>query len=432
MGQKVNPYGFRLGVTTDWKSRWFADKQYGDYVVEDWKIRNYLMTQLPHAAISRVEVERTRDRLRVDVHTARPGIVIGRRGAEADRLRAGLAKITGNNKVQLNIQEIKQAELDAALIAQGVADQLAGRVAFRRAMKRAVQNAQKAGALGIRVQCSGRLGGSEMSRTEWYREGRVPLHTLRADIDYGFREARTPAGRIGVKVWIYRGDILPYKTSAEDKIAKEAAMAAGETAGQAPKKVVSSTRKRADEADEAARTPRSCTRPIPSSRSCSTRKRPSSARPASTTRPPSSTGTVTDMLMPRKVRHRKQHRGRTNGMAKGGTEVVFGEYGIQALEPGLDHRPPDRGRPYRHDPPHQAWRQGLDQHLPRQARHREAGRDPHGLGQGQPGALGRRRAPGPGALRAVLPRPDVAQAAIERAIQKLPIKARFVTREEAL
>jgi small subunit ribosomal protein S3 len=246
MGQKVNPYGFRLGVTTDWKSRWFADREYADYVIEDWKIRDYLMTQLPHAAISRIEVERTRDRLRVDVHTARPGIVIGRRGSEADRLRGGLTKITGNAKVQLNIQEIKQPELDAALIAQGVADQLAGRVAFRRAMKRAVQNAQKAGALGIRVQCSGRLGGSEMSRTEWYREGRVPLHTLRADIDYGFREARTPAGRIGVKVWLYRGDILPYKTAVEDKIAKEAAMAAGETAGQAPKKVVSSSRKRAE------------------------------------------------------------------------------------------------------------------------------------------------------------------------------------------
>jgi small subunit ribosomal protein S3 len=241
MGQKVNPYGFRLGVTTDWKSRWFADrKEYGQYVIEDWKIRNYLMTELPHAAISRIEVERTRDRLRVDVHTARPGIVIGRRGSEADRLRGGLAKITGNNKVQLNIQEIKQPELDAALIAQGVADQLAGRVAFRRAMKRAVQNAQKAGAQGIRVQCSGRLGGAEMSRTEWYREGRVPLHTLRADIDYGFREARTTAGRIGVKVWIYKGDILPYKTSVEDKISREAAMAVGETSGQGPRKVVSS------------------------------------------------------------------------------------------------------------------------------------------------------------------------------------------------
>src|SRR5216110_3150566 len=241
MGQKVNPYGFRLGVTTDWKSRWFADrKEYGQFVIEDWRIRNYLMTELPHAAISRIEVERTRDRLRVDVHTARPGIVIGRRGSEADRLRAGLTKISGNPKVQLNIQEIKQPELDAALIAQGVADQLVGRVAFRRAMKRAVQNAQKAGAKGIRVQCAGRLGGAEMSRTEWYREGRVPLHTLRADIDYGFREARTTAGRIGVKVWLYKGDILPYKISGDDKIAKEAAMAVGETSGQAkPRRVIS-------------------------------------------------------------------------------------------------------------------------------------------------------------------------------------------------
>src|ERR671925_1025286 len=176
MGQKVNPYGFRLGITTDWKSRWFADRQYQDYVVEDWKIRDYLMRQLERAAVSRIEVERSPsgDRLRVDVHTARPGIVIGRRGAEADRLRDGLGKITKNPKIQLNIQEIKQPELDAALIAQGVADQLAGRIAFRRAMKRAVQNAQKAGALGIRVQCSGRLGGSEMARTESYREGRVP------------------------------------------------------------------------------------------------------------------------------------------------------------------------------------------------------------------------------------------------------------------
>jgi small subunit ribosomal protein S3 len=174
------------------------------------------------------------------VHTARPGIVIGRRGAEADRLRARLAEITKNPKVQLNIQEIKQPELDAALIAQGIADQLQGRVSFRRAMKRAVQTVQKAGAQGIRVQCAGRLGGSEMSRREFYREGRVPLHTLRADIDYGMREARTTFGRIGVKVWIYKGDILPYRTSAEEKISREAAMAVGETSGQArPRRVIS-------------------------------------------------------------------------------------------------------------------------------------------------------------------------------------------------
>ena len=244
MGQKVNPYGFRLGITTDWKSRWFADKEYTDYLIEDWKIRDALMRKLENAAISRIEIERTRDRLRVDIHTARPGIVIGRRGANADEIRTVLAKITGNPRVQLNIVEIKQPELDAALIAQGVADQLAGRIAFRRAMKRAVQNAQKAGALGIRVQCSGRLGGAEMSRTEWYREGRVPLHTLRADIDYGFREAKTTYGRIGVKVWIYKGDIVPYKAQFEDKIAREAAMAVGETSGMAGRKVVSSAGRR--------------------------------------------------------------------------------------------------------------------------------------------------------------------------------------------
>ncbi len=249
MGQKVNPYGFRLGVTTDWKSRWFSEREYRDYLTEDWKIRDFVMTALPDAAISRIEIERTRDKLRVDVHTARPGIVIGRRGAKADELRAGLTKITGNPRVQLNIVEIKQPELDAALIAQGVADQLVNRIAFRRAMKRAVQNAQKAGAQGIRVQCSGRLGGAEMSRTEWYREGRVPLHTLRADIDYGFREARTTSGRVGVKVWLYRGE-QPYRSRNEDKISREAAMAVGETSGQAtPRKVVSSSGRRGPETE---------------------------------------------------------------------------------------------------------------------------------------------------------------------------------------
>ena len=234
MGQKVHPYGFRLGVTTDWKSRWFSEKDYKQHLIEDFRIRDFLMRELERAAVSRVEVERTRDRLRVDVHTARPGIVIGRKGAESQRLTAGLQKITNNPKVQLNIVEIKQPELDAALIAQGVGDQLAGRVSFRRAMKRAVQTAQKAGAIGIKVQCSGRLGGAEMSRSEWYREGRVPLHTLRADIDYGFREAKTTFGRIGVKVWIYKGDVLPYKTSTDDRVVREAALAVGEVAG-APK-----------------------------------------------------------------------------------------------------------------------------------------------------------------------------------------------------
>ena len=250
MGQKINPYGFRLGITTEWKSRWFSERDYKEYLTEDWKIRRALMTKLESAAVSRIEIERTRDKVRVDIHTARPGIVIGRRGAQADELRALLTQITGNPKVQLNIVEIKSPELDAALIAQGVADQLVNRIAFRRAMKRAVQNAQKAGALGIRVQCSGRLGGAEMSRTEWYREGRVPLHTLRADIDFGMREARTSSGRVGVKVWIYKGDIVPYKALTDDKIAREAAMAVGETSGQGqPRKVVSSAGRRPAEGE---------------------------------------------------------------------------------------------------------------------------------------------------------------------------------------
>jgi small subunit ribosomal protein S3 len=207
VGQKVNPHGFRLGITTEFKSRWYADKLYRDYVKEDVAIRRMMAKGMERAGISRVEIERTRDRVRVDIHTARPGIVIGRRGAEADRIRGDLEKLT-SKQVQLNILEVKNPEIDAQLVAQGVAEQLTQRVSFRRAMRKAMQSAMKSGAKGIRVQVSGRLGGAEMSRTEFYREGRVPLHTLRADIDYGFYEARTTFGRIGVKVWIYKGDVV--------------------------------------------------------------------------------------------------------------------------------------------------------------------------------------------------------------------------------
>jgi small subunit ribosomal protein S3 len=207
MGQKVNPNGFRLGITTRHKSRWYADKLYREYVKEDVAIRRLLTKGMERAGISRVEIERTRDRVNVDIHTARPGIVIGRRGAEADRIRGDLEKLTGKH-VNLNILEVKSPEIDAQLVAQGVAEQLSSRVSFRRAMRKAMQSALKSGAKGIRVQCSGRLGGAEMSRSEFYREGRVPLHTLRANIDFGFYEARTTFGRIGVKVWIYKGDEL--------------------------------------------------------------------------------------------------------------------------------------------------------------------------------------------------------------------------------
>jgi small subunit ribosomal protein S3 len=209
MGQKINPNGFRLGISTDHKSRWYADKLYKSYVGEDVAIRKLLSKGMERAGISKVEIERTRDRVRVDIHTARPGIVIGRRGAEADRIRGELEKLTGK-QVQLNILEVKSPESDAQLVAQGVAEQLSSRVSFRRAMRKAMQSAMKNPICkGIRVQVSGRLGGAEMSRTEFYREGRVPLHTLRANIEYGFFEARTTFGRIGVKVWIYKGDAVP-------------------------------------------------------------------------------------------------------------------------------------------------------------------------------------------------------------------------------
>ncbi|CAM5548151.1 MULTISPECIES: 30S ribosomal protein S3 [unclassified Streptomyces] len=206
MGQKVNPHGFRLGITTDFKSRWYADKLYKDYVKEDVAIRRMMTSGMERAGISKVEIERTRDRVRVDIHTARPGIVIGRRGAEADRIRGDLEKLTGK-QVQLNILEVKNPELDAQLVAQAVAEQLSSRVSFRRAMRKSMQGTMKAGAKGIKIQCGGRLGGAEMSRSEFYREGRVPLHTLRANVDYGFFEAKTTFGRIGVKVWIYKGDV---------------------------------------------------------------------------------------------------------------------------------------------------------------------------------------------------------------------------------
>lgn len=206
MGQKVHPYGLRLGIINDWNSRWIAGKEYPDLVQEDIRIRRYLADRLYNAAVSKVEIERKAKELAVNVHTARPGIVIGRKGSEVDKIRDDLIRMVGHD-VSVNIMEVSRPDLDATLTARNIADQISGRVSFRRAMKRAVSNAMRDGAQGIKVQCSGRLGGAEMSRREWYREGRVPLHTLRADVDYGFVEARTTYGRIGVKVWIYKGDV---------------------------------------------------------------------------------------------------------------------------------------------------------------------------------------------------------------------------------
>lgn len=207
MGQKVYPTGFRLGITEEWRSRWYAGKDYAATLENDIKLRKHIENKLKGAMLSKIEIERAGDKVKVILTTARPGIVIGKKGAEVDALRKELEVIAGG-KVNVEVIEVKRPELDAALIAQSIADQLEGRVAFRRAMRKAVQSARKSGAKGIRIQCSGRLGGAEMSRREWYREGRVPLHTLRAMIDYGTATAHTTMGSCGVKVWVYYGEKL--------------------------------------------------------------------------------------------------------------------------------------------------------------------------------------------------------------------------------
>jgi small subunit ribosomal protein S3 len=251
MGQKTHPYSFRIGVATDWKSKWFSQKDYAENVNQDWNIRDYLRKELTRGAVSRVDIERTRDRLIVDIHTARPGVVIGRKGSEAERLRTGLEDMT-QRRVKLNINEVKDPDLDATLLARGIADQLENRIAFRRAMKRAVASALKAGAEGVRVECKGRLGGADMGRREWYREGRVPLHTLRADIDFGTATAQTTVGTIGVKVWVYRGEVVETGPVSGDRIAAEADLATGGPARRTQK----SLRSRAEEAAGVERKPK--------------------------------------------------------------------------------------------------------------------------------------------------------------------------------
>jgi small subunit ribosomal protein S3 len=216
MGQKVNPNGLRLGINKDWQSRWFATKDFANFLNEDRLIRNMLTEQLANAGISKIEIERTAEEIKVDVYTSKPGVVIGKRGTNINDIRLTIQGKVSKN-IQLNIIEVKRPEIIAKLVAEGIAGQLIGRVSFRKAMKKSISLALKSGAKGIRIQCSGRLGGAEMARTEWYREGRVPLHTLRANIDYGFAEANTTFGKIGVKVWIYLGDVLVEKKEPAEK-----------------------------------------------------------------------------------------------------------------------------------------------------------------------------------------------------------------------
>ena len=222
MGQKINPIGLRLQVNRTWDSRWYADgDEYGTLLHEDLKIREFLEKELKQAGVSRVVIERPHKKCRVTIHSARPGVVIGKKGADIERLRRKVASMTGS-EVHLNIVEVRKPELDATLVAENIAQQLERRVAFRRAMKRAVQSAIRLGALGIRINCAGRLGGAEIARTEWYREGRVPLHTLRADIDYGVAEAKTAYGIIGIKCWVFKGEILEHDPMAQERRMLEA------------------------------------------------------------------------------------------------------------------------------------------------------------------------------------------------------------------
>jgi small subunit ribosomal protein S3 len=233
MGQKVHPEGLRVGYIHDWKSTWFNEREFADYLNEDLRIRTHIERKLSHAGLSNITIRKDKNEVTVDIHTARPGIVIGKSGAEVDALRRELHRLT-SKQVRVNILEVKRPELDSTLVAQSIAEQLQNRVAFRRAMKRAITSAMRSGAKGIRVQVSGRLGGAEMARTEGYSEGRVPLHTLRADIDYGFHEARTTFGRIGVKVWVNQGEVMPvgYGAGEPDGRPEERGRRGGERGGR--------------------------------------------------------------------------------------------------------------------------------------------------------------------------------------------------------
>ena len=375
MGQKVNPIGLRLGINRTWDSRWFAGRgEYGKLLHEDMKIREDLSEALKQAAVSKIVIERPHKKCRVTIHSARPGVVIGKKGADIEKLRKKVAKMT-DSEVIINIVEIRKPEIDAQLVAELIAQQLERRVAFRRAMKRAVQSAMRLGAEGIRINCSGRLGGAEIARMEWYREGRVPLHTLRADVDYGIATAFTTYGTCGVKVWIFKGEILEHDPMAQDK-----KMAEGDSRPAAPRRGLTGIR----ELD-----------------SCCNRS---------------------------STKFRKAHKGRIHGKATSGTDARFRRVRPEGARAGARHRAPDRGGAPRDDAPHEACGPRVDPRLPGRAGVEEADRSPHGLGQGRLEFWATRVKPG----RILFEVDGVAgrarQEALALAAAKLPIKTRFVAR----
>ena len=436
MGQKVHPGGFRVGVIHDWKSNWWTGTpEFADYLLEDVRIREHILGKLSHAGLSDILIRKDKQRITVDIYTARPGIVIGKSGVEVDALRKELHAITKKN-VHININEIKRPELDAKLVAQSIAEQLENRVSFRRAMKRSLASAMRSGAQGIKITAGGRLGGGEMSRREMYSEGRVPLHTIRADIDYGQAEAKTTFGIIGVKVWVNKGEIMPEgydaPTGRDTRLGdqdqarrRRGASAEGlgasrerggrgqdrEGLGIVPRKKRSQRpgggrpgqRPRRD-LQQGAPTPETAP-PAAGAGGAGPGARGNGRADARGHGRGHARGNARErrrelMLMPRKTKFRRHHRGHRRGTSRGQTTVQFGEYGLKALESALGYEPPDRGCPYRRDEEDPPQREGVDQPLPGQAVYEEAGRDAHGLRQRLARGVGRRREARPRHVRA--------------------------------
>ena len=386
MGQKVHPYGFRLGVTKPWRSRWFVERDYDKLLLEDVKLKAELKDKLKSAGVSSIEIERPGNKLRIIIRTARPGIIIGRKGAEIDKLKGEIQKRTGRD-VYVDIHEVHKPELDAQLVAENIALQLEKRVSFRRAMRKAVDSALRFGCKGIKVRVSGRLNGNEIARSEWYLQGRLPLHTLRADIDYGFAEAHTTYGIIGVKCWVYKGEILREKKP----------RAAGVQWERSKEQLSSQFRVVRRSADSRAEN-----EPL-----------------------------VTDYV---DAKESEVPQAAARAHVRQG--VAWRRAVVRRLRPeghgaGLDHRSPDRSQPRGHDAFRQARRQDLDPPVSRQAGDQEAGRNPYGQGQGSSRSLGRRGAAGQDPLRDGRGSATEAAEAMRLASHKLPLRTKFVARDGA-
>ena len=417
MGQKVHPGGMRVGVIHDWKSNWFAGtKEFPEALLEDIKIREHIYNKLSHAGLSDVLIRKDKQRITIDIYTARPGIVIGKSGAEVDALRKEIHAMTHKN-VHININEIKRPELDAKLVAQSIAEQLQNRVSFRRAMKRSLASAMRSGAHGVKVQCGGRLGGTEMSRSESYSEGRVPLHTIRADIDYGFVEAKTTSGRIGVKVWINKGEIMPegFDSVAQQKETRLGDQDTARRRGGRTEGPLGLARERTQQvAGPRGPRPRAYAAPEAKRRAAEPEAGRSRCRGAARgprLQAPEAAGSRGAEADGRVGRRELVAASEEDEVPQAAARPArrrlerADSRPVRRLRPQVDgsrlgHEPPDRGGSYRHDPKDQARREGLDQRLPGQAGEPEAGRDAHGVGQGRPGALGRRRQARPGHVRA--------------------------------